>query len=294
MISIRSLFTAVIVLVFLAAGNTSFAQRAKPTVNTLKVTDNIYMLQVRGGNIGVSIGDDGILIIDNDYPNASEAIDAALAKLSKGDLEYVLNTHHHGDHTGGNRYFGAKAPIVAHDNVRVRLSKGKDLSDPAARASIPSVTFEDSLSLHFNGEQIIANHFPTGHTDGDSMIYFTKANVLHMGDHFFNGFFPYIDLGGGGDVKSYLNNVRAAIKRAESTPDVKIIPGHGPLATLKDLKSWEKDVTDIVAIIQSGMDAGKTLEQIIETGLPDKYAPMGDGFLNEKRFISIVHQSFTR
>lgn len=268
------------------------AQRGSPAVNTVKVTDSIYMLQGRGGNLGVSVGDDGILLIDDDYANLSEAIDAALEKLGHDGLKFILNTHHHGDHTGGNPHFGAKAPIVAHSKLRERLAANKDLSDAAVRAGIPTITFDDSLSLHFNGEEIEMVHFPTGHTDNDSVIFFTRSNVVHMGDHFFVGRFPFIDLAGGGDVEQYIENVRAVIGLLPA--DVKIIPGHGPLATLDDLKSFESMLTETVGIIRAGIDSGKSLDQLVEAGLPEKFAEAGSGFVNEKRFIGIVYESLTR
>ena len=287
-------FAALTACLSLYLVSTASAQRSQPEVRTSKVAGNVYMLQVRGGNIGVSVGEDGILIVDDDYPNASEAIDAALGKLSKGSLKFVLNTHYHGDHTGGNRFFGAEAPIVAHDNVRVRLEKGKDLSDPAVRAGLPSITFEDSASLHFNGEQILLKHLATGHTDGDSVVYFTESKVLHMGDHYFAHRFPFIDLAGGGDVESYLDNVRSVIKEKQGVDGLKVIPGHGPLSNISELKAWEKSLTEAVGIIQSGIDAGKSRDDLLEAGLPDKFVEFGGGFVNEKRFIGIVHQSLTQ
>ena len=270
----------------------AFAQRQAPQVTTVKVTDTIYMLQGRGGNIGVSVGEDGVLIIDNDYVQMAEAIDAALNKLSKGDLKFILNTHHHADHTGGNRYFGASAPIVAHEKLRERLATSRTLGDAEGRAGLPSITFKDEISLHFNGDDIRMIHFPTGHTDNDSMVFFEQSNVLHAGDHFFVGRFPFIDLAGGGDVESYIQNVRKVIGMLP--PDVKIIPGHGPLATLDDFKAFEQMLTETVGIVQKGIDAGKTLDELTEAGLPEKYADAGSGFVNEKRFIGIVHMSLTR
>lgn len=265
---------------------------SQTTITTHKVNGNIYMLEGRGGNIGVSVGDDGVLMIDDQYANMSDAIKDALKKLGNGKLEYVLNTHHHGDHTGGNAVFGAEATIVAHDNVYKRLAKGKKLDDPGVRAGLPTFTFADSLSIHFNGEEIKLIHFPNGHTDTDSIIFFTQSKVVHMGDHFFAGRFPFIDLSAGGDVESYMNNVRNVIAQLDG--DEKIIPGHGPLSTPKDLKNFLAMLEDTTGIIRKGIDAGKSLDEIIKAGLPKKYDDAGTGFINSKRWISIVYTSFSR
>ncbi|MEM9491778.1 MAG: MBL fold metallo-hydrolase, partial [Myxococcota bacterium] len=149
-------------------------------ITTVPVSGNIYMLIGRGGNIGVSVGDDGILIVDDQFAPLADKIRAALAELDKGDLQYVLNTHHHGDHTGGNPVFGKEATIIAHDNVRKRL-----IADNKPAEGWPVITFDTTLTVHFNGEEIRAVHFAKGHTDGDSVIFFEKSNVVHMGDHFF-------------------------------------------------------------------------------------------------------------
>ena len=202
-----------------------FAREA-PTVTTVKVTDTIYMLQGRGGNLGVLVGDDGVLVIDSDYPGMVEGHLSAIEELSAGKPIFLINTHFHGDHTGGNKAFGETAWIIAHDNVRVRLLGDKNPADmeKADRRGLPTITYGESMSVHFNNEDLAITHYPTGHTDGDSVIMFTGSNVAHLGDHFFVDRFPFIDLAGGGDVNGYLKNVRAMI---ETLPDdVKIIPGH--------------------------------------------------------------------
>ena len=261
-------------------------------IKTHHVKGNIYMLEGQGGNIGVSIGDDGILVIDDQFANIADKNRAAIRKLQDGDLTFIINTHHHGDHTGGNEVLGAEAPIIAQTKLRERLAKGKDLSDPTVRQAIPTITFDETLSLHFIGEEIRLVHFPTGHTDNDSVIYFTESNVVHMGDHFFVGRFPFIDLAGGGDVESYIQNVKKVIAGLDN--DVKIIPGHGPLATLKDLKDFVKLVEHSVDVVRKGIADGKNLDQIKKDGLPKRFSEAGSGFVNADRWMSIVHQSLTR
>jgi glyoxylase-like metal-dependent hydrolase (beta-lactamase superfamily II) len=205
---------------------------SKVEMKATHVAGGIHMLEGSGGNIGVSVGRDGILIVDDQFAPLADKIRAALQKLGEGKLRFILNTHWHGDHTGGNAVFGPEAPIIAHANVRRRLESGMDAPGrqvpPAPREALPVVTFDHSLSIHFNDEEIRAIHFAHGHTDGDSVIVFTKSNVVHMGDHFFNGKFPFVDLASGGDVEGYARNVEAVIKQVPA--DAKVIPGHGPLA----------------------------------------------------------------
>jgi glyoxylase-like metal-dependent hydrolase (beta-lactamase superfamily II) len=269
---------------------------SKVEITSSPVAGSVHMLQGAGGNIGVSVGADGILIVDDQFAPLADKIRAALKKLGEGKLRYVLNTHWHGDHTGSNAQFGVEASIIAHDNVRKRLSgeikPASGSATPAPKEALPVITFDQSLSVHFNGEEIRAIHYPRGHTDGDSIIFFTGSNVVHMGDDFFNGMFPYIDLGSGGDVEGYERNVAAAITRIP--PGAKIIPGHGPLATIDDLKAFHAMLVETIGIIRQRIKAGKTLEQIQTEGLPDKWKSWGSGFINTRTWINIVHQSLSR
>ena len=269
---------------------------SKVEITSSPVAGSVHMLQGAGGNIGVSVGADGILIVDDQFAPLADKIRASLKKLGEGKLRYVLNTHWHGDHTGSNAQFGVEASIIAHDNVRKRLSgeikPASGSATPAPKEALPVITFDQSLSVHFNGEEIRAIHYPRGHTDGDSIIFFTGSNVVHMGDDFFNGMFPYIDLGSGGDVEGYERNVAAAITRIP--PGAKIIPGHGPLATIDDLKAFHAMLVETIGIIRQRIKAGKTLEQIQTEGLPDKWKSWGSGFINTRTWINIVHQSLSR
>jgi cyclase len=268
---------------------------SKVEVKATRVAGNIYMLEGAGGNIGVSAGPDGILIVDDQFAPLADKIRMALAKINPGKLKFVLNTHWHGDHTGGNAQFGPEAAIVAQTNVRKRLETGQRVRNEAVPASpkeaLPVITFDDSLSVHFNGEEIKAIHYPNGHTDGDSIIYFTGSNVVHMGDDFFNGRFPFIDLDSGGDVDGYVRNVAAVI--AKMPPEARIIPGHGPLATIDDLKAFHAMLVETTSIIRERMKAGKSLAQIKEEGLPEKWRSWGDGFMKTDGWIEIVHTSYS-
>ena len=252
-------------------------------IKTIPVAKNIYMLQGAGGNIGVSVGPDGILIVDDQFAPLAGKILAALQQLNPGKLKFILNTHHHGDHTGGNAQLGRDAHIVAHTNVRKRLGGDR----PEGKAGLPIITFDDSLSIHFNGEEIKAIHVPPAHTDNDSIIYFTGANVIHFGDTFFSGRFPNIDLNGGGSVRGYIQNVADAIRK--TPPDAKLIPGHGPLSTVKELKEFHEMLVETSGFVQKAIDAGKTLDQAKADGLPEKWKTWAAPTLGVPRWIEILY-----
>ena len=263
------------------------------TVTTHQINDTLYWIEGQGGIVGVSAGEDGILIIDDQYERMAPAIRGALDELNAdAGLRWVLNTHFHGDHTGGNPVFGKEAPIVAHENVRVRLMRGKDLSNKDERAGLPTVTYADGLSIHFNGEEIRLKHYPTGHTDTDTVVFFLGSNVVHMGDHFFNGVFPFVDLTGGGDVEQYIKNVKAVLDEIDD--ETRIIAGHGPLANKQEMADWIAGIEESVEIIRKGAEAGKSAKELTEEGMPEKFASWGEGFMSTNRWIGIVHQSLTR
>ncbi len=277
-------------LALLLAAVPAFAEDVKITV--YPVAGPVSMIEGRGGNIGISSGEDGMLMIDTQYANISAPIEDAMKTIGPGPLKLVVNTHFHGDHTGGNINFGLKAPVVAQDNVRTRMIGTKDLKDAAFRSSLPTVTYADKASIHFNGEELRLVHVPNGHTDGDTLIFFTKSNVVHTGDQFTNGMYPFIDLTGGGSVDGYLANVA---KMLELIPDdAKIIPGHGPLATKKDLLTFQTTLKDTIDTIRKAAAAGKTMEEVQAAGLPAKYDSWGKAFVSTKSWITIVYQSSTK
>jgi glyoxylase-like metal-dependent hydrolase (beta-lactamase superfamily II) len=259
------------------------------------VAGNVYMLQGRGGNIGVSVGPDGALLVDDQFAPLADKIRAALAGMVEGeiDLKFVLNTHWHGDHTGGNIAFGPEAPIIAHANVRERLATRQERAlgviEPSPPKALPVITFGDSVSIHFNGEEIRAIHLPHGHTDGDAVVYFSGSNVVHMGDDFFSGRFPFVDLSSGGSVQGLVVAVRGVLERLP--PDVKIIPGHGPLSGREDLEAYLEMVEESLALVSVGIEAGKSLKELQAAGMPDQWADWGGGFINSDRWIEILYRS---
>ena len=271
---------------------------SKVEIKATKVAGNVYMLEGSGGNIGVSVGPDGILIVDDQFAPLADKIRAALKGLNQGKLRFILNTHWHGDHTGGNVVFGPEAPIIAHDNVRKRLSTEqksevfKRTTPASPKEALPVITFDQSLSVHFNGEEIRVIHYPQGHTDGDSVIFFTSSNVVHLGDDFFAGRFPFVDLESGGSIEGLIRNIGEIIGKIPA--DAKLIPGHGPLSTVDDLKSYHRMLQQTTDIVRQKMSAGKTLDQIKSEGLPDEWKPWGTGFIKTDVWIETIYKSLKK
>ena len=273
-------------------------QRDLSTVQmkTTKVAGNVYMLEGLGGNIGVSAGEDGILIVDDQYAPLADKIRAALKAINPGALRFILNTHFHGDHTGSNAAFGKESLIVAHDNVRKRLATPQRVLGETVPASpkeaLPIVTYAQSISIHFNGEEIKVMHLPAGHTDGDSVILFTASNVVHMGDDFFAARFPFVDIDSGGSVEGLTRNIAHVIENLPA--GVKIIPGHGPLSAIDDLKAYHRMLTTTTDIVRKQIAEGKTVEQIKTAGLPEEWKTWGTGFISQNRWLETIHRSLTQ
>jgi len=288
-----------VLIVCLCGIQTQAQDFSKVEIKATKVAGNVYMLEGSGGNIGVSVGPDGILIVDDQFAPLADKIKAALKTLGEGKLKFVLNTHYHGDHTGGNVAFGPDALIIAQTNVRKRLSteqKSKffNRTTPASpKEALPVITFDQAVSVFFNGEEIKVIHFPRGHTDGDSVIFFPGSNVVHMGDDFFAGRFPVVDLEAGGDVEGMTKNVGDIVSRLQYVAGVKIIPGHGPLSDVEGLKAFHRMLTETTEIVRKRMAAGKTLDQIKAEGLPEEWKSWGTGFINTNRWIELIYNSLS-
>ncbi len=290
----RSLaFVAAVAVLLLAAPAAAQQDFSAVEVTAEYVSGAVHMLTGAGGNIGVSAGEDGILIVDDQFAPLADKIRAALAGISPGDLEFVVNTHFHFDHTGGNVIFGKEALIVAHTNVRKRLAEGAGVrgrpAEPAPKEALPVVTYDDGVSIHFNGEEIMIGHLTGGHTDGDSYIYFTDSNVIHLGDQFFAGRFPFVDVGNGGNAVGLRDSIGEVLEHLPA--DAKVIPGHGPLSSVDDLKTYHRMLVECVAAVEAGKDAGKSVEEIQAAGLPEEWNGWGSGFINESVFITSIHES---
>jgi len=261
---------------------------SKVEIEATKISGSVTMLTGAGGNIGVSAGPDGILIVDDQFAPLAPKIKAALASIAPGaKLAFVLNTHFHGDHTGGNATLGREATIVAQENVRARLA-----AKPSPKEALPVVTFRESVTLWWNGEEIEVVHVPHGHTDGDSVIFFKGSNVVHMGDQFFNGTFPFVDLASGGDLAGYVKNVGDVLARIPA--GAKIIPGHGPLATIDDLKRFQRMLQTTVEHVRKEIAASVSLEDAKKAGLPEEWKSWATDFVPVERWVETVYTSLAK
>ena len=256
------------------------------SIETVPVSDNIYVLVGQGGNIGVLAGDEGLLMVDAQYAGLADRIRLALTDLGDPDPRFLINTHFHDDHTNGNPEFGRDSVIIAHENVRTRL---RDAG--MAPEGLPQLTFEDRMTLNFNGEHIELVHYPRGHTDGDIVIYFMDANVVHMGDLFFHDRFPFIDLGAGGDVQGHMDNVTAALERIDD--DTLVIPGHGQAVSNKaELTEFRDMIHATSAVVRSMKSEGMSKEEIVEQGLDARWSDWSWGFISEARWIETIYDSY--
>ena len=257
-----------------------------------QLSDSVYVLQGGGGNVGVCVGSDGILLVDAKSASQADALRAALARFA-GQPQYIFNTHFHADHTGGNRALGQHATILAHANVRKRLATGgefgKRFIEAAPAGALPVIAFEQSASVFFNGEEIRAVHFPHGHTDGDIAVFFVNAQIAHLGDLFFNGLFPFVDLEYGGHVETLTQHIATLINQLSA--DTKIIPGHGPVATLDDLKTYHRMLVETTASVRMRRDAGMSLDQIRAEGLDAQWASWDWAFVPTPRWIETIYWS---
>jgi cyclase len=270
---------------------------SKVEIRTQKLAEGIYMLTGAGGNMGVSVGEDGIALIDDQYAPLTPRIQAALAALSDKPARFVINTHYHGDHTGGNENFGkAGAVIVAHDNVRRRLAAGKlaelghDATPPAPKAALPVVTFTADVTLHYNGQELRVTHMARSHTDGDAVIEFHGANVIHMGDIFFNGFYPFIDVDSGGHVDGVIATADRVMAMAND--ETKIIPGHGKLASRADLQRYRNMLAALRTSIGKLIAEGKSLEEVLAATPTKDFDPAwGTGGRTPAQITTAIYNS---
>jgi glyoxylase-like metal-dependent hydrolase (beta-lactamase superfamily II) len=263
---------------------------SKVEIKVTKVAGSVYMLEGSGGNIGVSVGDDGVVIVDDQFAPLAPKIKAALKGITDKPLRFVLNTHFHGDHTGGNAQFGSEATIIAHENVRKRLQEGTTVggnsSSPTPKEALPVITFNDRATVHLNGEDIRAIHFPNGHTDGDSVIFFPKSNVVHMGDDFVTYGFPFVDVHSGGSVGGMIAGVEKVLTLVPE--DVKIIPGHGPISSPSDVRKFVEMLKDTRRLVAKAMADGKTAEQMKSDHILAQYEDLGKGFIKTDAWIDLL------
>ena len=252
-----------------------------------KVAGNIYYLEGAGGNVGVSVGDDGVVMIDDQFAPLTDKLLAAIRTISDKPVRFLINTHIHGDHTGGNENIGKLGiPIIAHDNVRVRLAQGVNGGEPSPAAALPVLTYADTVSLHLNGEDVDIVKMPPAHTDGDSIIWFKSANVIHVGDVFRTTGYPGVDAGNGGSVKGTLDALQKIIDMAG--PDTKLIPGHGVVSTRDDVVEFRNMVVEVQKRISDLIRQGMTLEQVVAA---KPTADLDDRWGSFERFLPGFYQA---
>lgn len=285
------------VAILLAAISSAPAQDEKVEFSTFQLSDTVYMLSGRGGNIGISTGEDGLYIIDDQIRPITTQLLQAIRKISSKPIRFVINTHYHADHTGGNEAIGsAGAVIIAHDNIHRRMTTEQvsifmnNTTPPYAKEALPVVTFNDRMSLHLNGEVATAYYVANGHTDGDSIIHFPVSNVIHMGDMYFNGLYPYIDLDAGGSIHGMIAAADLALTMADES--TRIIPGHGPLAMTEDLKNYRDFLIEASANVQLLIDQNMSLEQVTEAKPTEEWdETLGKTWITPPQFVTFIYNS---
>lgn len=296
----RKLFLFLSIPLLVCVASAQDQDFSKVEIKVSKVAGNVYMLQGAGGNIGASVGEDGIVIVDDQYAPLADRIQAALKGITDKPVRFIINTHYHPDHTGGNEYFQKQAPIIAQDNVRKRLESGGVGGNgasihmemkPAPKDALPIITFDHDVTVHLNGEDIRALYFPAGHTDGDSVIFFPQSNVVHMGDDFVTYGFPFIDVDAGGSINGMIDGVEKVI--AQVPPDVKIIPGHGPVSSVDDVKAYLGMLKATRDAVEQQLKAGKTLEQMKQAKLLEPWKKYSGDFINQDVFLETLYNSLT-
>ena len=262
-----------------------------------KLSDTVTMIQGRGGNIAVSAGADGVFIIDDQYQHLADQLLAAIGEVSDQPIRFVINTHYHGDHVGGNEAVGkGGAVIIAHDNIRKRMSSDQfnhfwNSTTPAwPEGALPVVTFNDRVTLHLNGEPVTAYHTPRGHTDGDAIIHFPQSDILHMGDVFFHGLYPFIDLDGGGTVQGLIAAVELGLSLSGDA--TRVIPGHGPLTDKAGLQGYHDMLVAIRDSVQTMIDDGMSLQQVADAKPTAQWdEELGGAFIKPDQLVVFVYNS---
>jgi glyoxylase-like metal-dependent hydrolase (beta-lactamase superfamily II) len=275
--------TSIITLLFLLSSTVVNANKFDGVeITVTNASKNVYMLQGPGGNIGVLATETGLLLVDDKFAPLAQRIESAMNGIANKELKYIVNTHFHGDHTGSNSHFADKAPIFAHENVRERLKNQPE----DKQVALPVVTYDQGINIFLDDEQITLTHFPNAHTDGDTIVYFNKANVLHTGDLFFEVGFPYVDLKHGGSVKGYLTAVNNII--AQVPDDVVIIPGHGKITNKATYKEFSKMLAYSINHVSALLAAGKSEQDILTMGIGEQYKHLSWKFINEERWLKTL------
>ena len=292
-------------MVALAAAALSFGAFAQQRnfdavqIKTTQVAEGIYMLEGEGGNIGVSSGEDGVYLIDDQFAPLTPKIVAAVKAISDRPIRFLMNTHWHGDHVGGNENLGkAGVVIIAHDNVYKRMSVGgaitalKQNYAPAPKAALPVITFNQTATFRMNGDDVTSTHLPPAHTDGDSFVRFAKANVIHTGDVFAAYRYPFIDVESGGSVKGVLRAVDQMLPMLDD--NTKVIPGHGGVSSKKDVLAYRKMVSTAISKIEPMVKSGRSLKQVIDAKPLREFDEEWGKFRKPEAFVEIVYNGLRK
>ena len=288
----RLLFKILVAIFLMNSSLYAFQDMEKVEIKIIQLNENVYMLQGAGGNIGILTGEDGIFMIDDQFSALSDKIKAKLKTLSDQPVKFLVNSHHHGDHTGGNLNFQEDgALIIAHENVRERLK-----ADTSKQRGLPIITFDEKINLHINGNDIVVAHVHNAHTDGDALIYFPQSNVLHTGDTFFNGMFPYIDLKSGGSIDGDIEAAETGLNLINK--NTKIIPGHGPVASYSEYENYLKMLENIRNNVNNAISEGKSESEIVnDEGLTGEFysdAEAENFFITGKKIRKTVYDSLKK
>lgn len=291
---VKNTLAALTLAAFASAPALAQQDFSKVEIKATQLTDTTYMMTGSGGNLGLSIGEDAVFVIDDQFAPLSGKITAAVAQLTPKPIRFIVNTHWHFDHTGGNENFGrAGAVIVAHDNVRKRMSSEQFIEflrmteKPSPRGALPVVTFPAAITFHLNGDEMRVIHVPRAHTDGDSIVHFVKSDVIHMGDTYFNGMYPFIDTSSGGTVEGVIAACDRAL--ALGSDAARIIPGHGPISNKTELKAYRDMLATVSGRVKKLIDEGKKLEEIVALGVSKDYdEKLGKGFIPTAKFAEML------
>ncbi|MFK8058495.1 MAG: MBL fold metallo-hydrolase [Polaribacter sp.] len=277
--------------------NYTYSQKKEVKIKTTKLSEQVFMLEGRGGNIGLFIGKDAIFMIDDQFAPLTPKILAAIKEITPKPVNYLVNTHWHGDHTGGNANMQKEgALIVAHNNVRKRMSLDQVIrgrtKKAAPKEALPIITFADDLMMHINNDDIFISHIHSAHTDGDALVFFTNNNILHTGDAYFQGAFPYIDLASGGSINGYIEGINKMILLANYT--TKILPGHGKVSNKKELIAYKKMLLALKTSVQIEIDKGKTLEEVKNNKEITKDYAHYSSWITEEKIRETIYKSLTK
>ncbi|MBL4604556.1 MAG: MBL fold metallo-hydrolase [Flavobacteriaceae bacterium] len=286
-----------VIITFISLSTAINAQNSEVKITSTKITDQIYMLKGQGGNIGLFIGDDAVYMIDDQFAPLTSKILEAIKKITPKKVDYLINTHWHGDHTGGNENMGNEgALIVAHDNVRKRMStestrRGRTVA-ASPKVALPVITFSKDLSFHINNDDVLVTHVHNAHTDGDALIYFANNNVLHTGDSYFQTGFPYIDLTSGGSIDGYIEGIQKMILITDDA--TKIIPGHGDVASRKELKTYLTMLTTLRTRVEAEIKKGKSLEEVKANKEITKEYASSSWWITEEKIRETIYTSLSK